>query len=487
MSKKFIFAGIAGAAVIGGGIFISQYTKSLDTEKPDQLAKDPAIEGVESVIGAPVYVKASDVEALLRQQFPGQELFRESGRRVNNKTTLQTILNKRAEPTVRAEGNALVLRMPVQADIRVDWEYEKRIDLIVGSTSVSVKTHKDTNVQFTVIAKITPKINPDYSVSAGLDLNYTLDRGAQIKVGPIEINLVSKVREALDGQMNRFRPKVAGLIENKINLKPYAQKAWSVFEKPYVIDQKLGAYAWADPQKFEAIPFRTENGAFIMGVGLRGRFYAAVQDQAPKITTKPLPDFSTAPVGDDFALNFPVRVNYDRITDTLNDKFIGERIDLDGHAVEFKKFSIFGGAKGQLVVGARILFDGEGDFFDTQGWVYMLGDPSYDKETQTVSIKNLDYDVQTRNTLINALTWAANPFVIKKIQSELEYSLTKDLEKLKAQAEQYKQQELSEGVTLKTELSTIDLEGFYIGNQSMTLNIVSNGKASVQLSGPALK
>lgn len=474
-------------SVCGAVIFAANYSKKFETEEPAQLAVDPAIEGLASVIALPVSVKASDVEQLLRQQFPSNELFRQSGVDVGNGATLQVILNKRGQPTVRAENDQLVVRIPVHADIRVDWSYEKRIKFGFGSKGVKVSTHKDTNVQFTIIAKIKPSINPDYSINPGVDLSYSLDRGAQIKVGPIEINLVSKVREALDGQMRNFAPKVEGLFKEQIKLRPYAEEAWVALANPLVLDQGKGIYAWAEPTEFGQLPFNTQAGSLVLGIGLRGEFFAAAQQQAPTIPAVPLPDFAAEVMSPGFSLNIPVKAEYTNITKTLNDEFVGQVLEFEGHTVELLKFSVFGGKEGQLVVGARAAFKSEGDYFSTKGWVYLLGDPSYDEESQTLSIRNLDYDVQTRSALLNALTWAANPFVLETIQSKLNYSLADDLARIKEQANGLDGRELSKGVELSATLSEVGVKGIHVGTKSITVHIFGEGGAELEISDQALR
>lgn len=484
---KRIFLWVAILVVCSLGFLAANYSKNFEAKEPDQLTKDPAVEGLESVIAVPVSIKASDVERLLRQQFPNNELFRQSGVNLGNGVSLQVILNKRGQPTVSAENDELVVRIPVHADIRVDWSYDKRIDLFFGSKSVKVSTHKDTNVQFTILAKIRPSINADYSINSGVDLSYSLDRGAQIKVGPIEINLVSKVREALDGHMAKLGPKVEGLLREQIKLRPYAEEAWAVLSTPVVLDSGRGIYAWAEPIEFGQLPFRTHNGSLEMGVGLKGAFYAAAQQKAPIISTAPLPDFTTEAMSSGFSLNIPLTAEYESMAKVLDDELVGEVLDFDGHTVEFLKFSVFGGKSGQLVVGARASFKSEGDYISTKGWVYLLGDPSYDEETQALSIENLEYDVHTRSVLVNTLTWAASPFVIQSIQSQLNYSLRDDLSKIKQQVNELDGRELSDGVVISALLSEVGVKGIYVGTKSITVNVFGEGEAEFEIDGQALE
>ena len=223
-------------------------------------------------MGAQASLFQSLMQKAINENSNGNQLFFESGRGVGNGVSIQTDVRTRGGVSVAAINNYLEARLPLHVALRADWEKCKRINLIVGSKRVCVKHGEDTSADFTVIAKISPRLTSAYTLEPNLNLDYTLDRGAQIKVGPIKINLVSKTREALNGQMANFQSKLANSLKNKINVKSHAETAWDRVQDPILVSKDNGIWLNADLSSLHSTPLSTSGDFAHLGIGLKGKF-----------------------------------------------------------------------------------------------------------------------------------------------------------------------------------------------------------------------
>ena len=477
MTKKMIIA--ASAFMVSAVAFTAFSQNSAGVESPNQVTTEPAIKGETSIIQVPVFIQASDVEALIKQHITQTTFFNQKNIPVADGAKADIQLDRRGDFTVTAADNKMVINIPLKAYVTVDFNKS-----VFG---LAVKDNQKTEVDFTAEATVTPEIKSDYSVDPKLTVQYTIDKPVILEVGPLKLNMASQVKTLLDSQLQKFMPQISALIASKLNVKPYAEQAWALFEKPYLLDKERSLYGWANPQEFQSIPFRTENGSFVAGLGLKGQFFTALRETPPTLTPKPLPPFSTERAQDEFSLNVPFNVTYQDITENLNNNFIGQTLEGDGYKIDFKKFNIYGGENNKIVIGADIKFDRSGKFFDTEGWVYFIGDPAYDSATKTLSVKNLKYDVKSESALINTFAWAATPFITRIIQQKLQYDLSDVIAQIRAEAAQYNPYEVADGAVLESDISQIDIGDIYAGRESLTVNLISKGKFALKLSQNIIK
>ncbi len=458
---------------------------NFDSKEPDRLNVDTAVKMDESSISLPISIQAGEIQSLLQEAINensnGNRLFFESGRKVGNGVSIQTDVKTRGNVTVYARNNNIEARLPLHVDLRADWEKCKRINLLVGSKRVCVKHHEDTNAQFTVIAKLSPRLNSEYKLEPNIDLDYALDRGAQIKVGPIEINLVSKTREALNKQMEKFQAKLDASLQGKINAKAQAQKAWDLAQKPI---QLIKDEVWllGDISSLHATPLFTANNAAHLGIGIKGSFSISLGDPDYSRQIKPLPALETILPTSGFILNIPVIADYSELEKQANKRLKEYQIDYEGNKVTVKKVSVFGTSSGRLVVGANVNLKSSGDWFGTTGWVYLLGTPEFSQSKSELTITDIEYDVNTESAILDTAAWAASPFIKGKIEEALRFDISKDLTKAKKLAnEQMKDITIENIGNLTGSLSTFEVSAVTVQSKGVQITAKASGDMRLNL------
>ena len=156
-------------------------------------------------------------------------------------------------------------------------------------------------------------------------------------------------------------------------------------------------------------------------------------------------------------------------------------LDVAGNTVTFHKIELFGGKDGQVVAGVYASFKSAGDFFATQGWVYLLGQPSFDEDTGEAKIVNVDYDVNTKNFLVDSITWAASPVFCQHVEKELHFEVLAEIKKLKDSVNaKIGNLEITKGVKLNGLVENLAVEGIYVGGKHLTVMAKCTGKARIE-------
>ncbi len=104
-------------------------------------------------------------------------------------------------------------------------------------------------------------------------------------------------------------------------------------------------------------------------------------------------------VQEDFKIGLISVVSYEDAARLATAKFSGEKFSfLNGkYSVEVSSITMYG-QNDRLVIKAGLKGGINGD-------IYLKGIPYYDPETQQLSLKGLDYDLDTKNSIIRTAGW----------------------------------------------------------------------------------
>lgn len=456
----------------------------IDSRAPDRLNSNTITQPEESYISLPISISAEEIQTLLQQAINensnGDQLFFESGRSVGNGVKIQTIVKKRGNVSVHARNNNIEAILPLHVDLRADWEKCERIKFGFGSKNICAKHHEDTNAQFTVAVKLGPRINSEYKLEPNLDLDYKLDRPVQIKIGPIEINLVSKTREALDNQISKFQAKLDASLQGKIDAKSHAQRAWDLTQKPIRLSKTENVWLMSSVSSLHATPLFTSDNAAHLGFAIKGNFilFAGVPEDIHH--TKPLPPLQISLPTTESVLNVPVIINYSELEAQTNNRIKDFKINYEGNTVTVKKVTIYGASNGKLVVGADVNLKAKGDWFGTNGWVYLLGNPVYNNSNQEIAVKNVKYDVNTESAIVNTAAWALSPYIQGKVEKALVFNVSDKLNNAKDLANNSIKDVTIDGVgRLTGSLSAFDISDLSV--QGDSIRVVAKGRGTIKL------
>lgn len=413
--RRLTVAGLA-AVLTGCGFRAPEPTRT-----PPPEAAEPPLSTLTAALTIPagdvarrINAATSDHLALIRDQ----QVKCGFGRCKLNLEAIRT-----APVEVRAEHDALEIALPFAVHAQM---------ALPGSFSF---VRAKANAAGLALTRTTASVGPDWRIRSHTEGRIQLD-DSHLRVGPVVTNLrdvwndndailskpLFKMVDKQIAQAFRDQPKIAQL--------------WAKGFTPIKVGKKPVAWLLLSPQRIRVGRLATENGSFVLALGLESRARVLVQDTPPKITPARLPPPSPLNRRDDrFAFAVPVLLPYDRAAALAMDSLRRKPPHLAGMTVRFKKLEIL--PSGQDVI-LKAEFCGD-QSWDWLGWFaacgtgYLRGTPVFDATALTVRIRNVHYDIGTQNAVLGAVRALAGPALGQDLERHLVFRVGKDISKLQNQ------------------------------------------------------
>ena len=258
-----------------------------------------------------------------------------------------------------------------------------------------------------------------------------------------------------------------------VDLKPQFQKVWNELNKVY----NLYDMGWLkiNPKNIRLTSIFVQNDSLNVFLGLSARPF--LSNEKPLETTSPIPNLSDVNRRPGFNIFLDAVLNYDSLSVILNQQLQGKTFELDKGIIN-KKFivkncHIYGTGNEKLII--RVKFGGS-----NSGTVYLTGKPEYNRREEVIEFRDLDFDIKTKNSLLNTANWLFNKKIINEIKAYTRFQLTTYFIFAKMAATQQLNREWIKGIRSYGGMTNINLIGIYPLNKNLVIRSSSSGNLSIQ-------
>jgi hypothetical protein len=445
VSKRFFH--LAATAVLGLSLSacagVNSRVSSITAPRPPEQGGRSELKKELSTVNISIAASSAELSDLLNRMVP-KDIYKGS----TSTSGVNASVQRNGAIGVRAADNALYLSVPL-------------------SVSLSYGIFQTPTIRTTMKFKVVPKVTPDWKLNAEVYYTGLADSLAQeISMGPISI----KPRGLVEGLVNPVQRTVSQLLGNKLSeklaLKGEVAKAWTAAHQPILLDKNYNAWLKITPRELLLYPLYAQNDQLRLSVGLTSFAEVVVGPQPAPQPVLPLPNLKQ-PLG--YSNNFRLAVNtdlfYKDVLAIAGPMLLNKDLGSDGKVVIVKELEIYGNGD-YLVIRAVTAGSLEGTF-------YLTGKPVFDPRTNVFSVKDLDFDMQSRSLLLNTADW----FLHGTIRDTIQQKLTMDLSSRLAQA-----REMAGKAVARVKLAD---KVYLSGNvKSVTLNdvLVRKDRLSIQLS-----
>lgn len=206
-----------------------------------------------------------------------------------------------------------------------------------------------------------------------------------------------------------------------------AAKAWHPYDLPLHLPADTTLQVTATPLSIGLSAIRYPANGVAVSAGIEARIEAATAPASPPATppaTPPaLPPLKpTAPGAGRVDLLVPVRIDYATLQAMLADRLAQHPIAEDiaaGHlSIAVNAVEIYPSG-GRLAVGLGFAATTPEASMNATGWLYLVGRPVLDAQTETLRVEDLTFAPQIDNKLWSFLTAAFSKQILAAIQSQL--------------------------------------------------------------------
>lgn len=320
------------------------------------------------------------------------------------------------------------------------------------------------------------RIQIRYATTIDLKADYSLSSDTKLNkinpVDPCEISvfkydatgeLVKEVKKSLKDLAKEIDKQVEA-----IEIRKEAEKVWNTFAAPIAFDGY--GFLSLNPKKLGVNNLRLHGSKIYFDLAVEA--YPEL-DLSPRENVTPnLPDLSALPNQEGFNINLNLIANYDSLSTLINQSVSGQVIQIKRQKIILTQAKIHGASNQQLTF--EIGFTGS-----KSGNMYFKGTPTYNDSLQEISFPDLQFDLETKNTLIRSAKWLFDAAITNKIRSLARYNMTAMLVEAAKKIEKEMNAEVEPGVFIKGKMDHVRVSAIFPSNDKLIVS--SNLKGNLAL------
>ncbi len=403
-----------------------------------------------SSINLSVETSAADLAAIVNQSLP-TELYK--GQVVSGSSV--TVL--RSGPVaLTAADNFIHVTLPVQVTFR--YGFYESYPLRAG-------------LRF----KARVQVTPDWRLKTELYYTGLSDAMADsIKLGPLSLN----TKSLMEGITQPVQRLLAPIVDNKVNdavqLRSKVTPLWQNAFTPTLINREFSTWLKLTPERVVMSPLLASDNRIRLSIGVLTGAEIVVGPKPVAAPARPLPPVQHLTTFDkNFHIQLGVDIFFNDLVTALNpvllDKSFGEE-----KKITVKKFNLTGDG-GRLVV----LLTTTGDF---DGELTVLARPVYNRQHNTLTFEDVDFDTRNTGWLLSAGSWLFSSSIRSTIKEKLDSAVAEQLEKARLKASTtLSSLRLAERVRLTGTVKSLTLGEAVVQQDRLSLQVVAQGEAAVLL------
>ena len=190
---------------------------------------------------------------------------------------------------------------------------------------------------------------------------------------------------------------------------------------------------------------------------------------------------------DKINLMLNIQISFDQINQTIKQKLIGKSIKLESkeYNLDILDAKVFGNTD-KILIGVNVTGKVKRGVIakKIKGIVYFEGTPVYNIQKQTISVKNFELNIQTKDVLLKSASWLANSKLFKNsIESKLEFSIAKELKDAIKIANEAVNKQYGKKLQINGVINQITPTDIFVTPNAVRVNIKAVGKIGLKLNG----
>ncbi len=258
------------------------------------------------------------------------------------------------------------------------------------------------------------------------------------------------------------------------DLRSRFQQVWDQLNKSY----DLYGLGWLqiNPSQFRINQFAIIKDSLNISLGLTAR--PRISFEKPSDTKSKIPAMGPFASKKGFSIVLDAVLSYDSLSQIMNKNLAGKVFDFKKGFIK-KKFildscRVYGGGFDKMII--RIHFSGT-----NSGIFYLVGRPVFNPEKRLLEIKEVDFDINSKNFLLGSADWLFNKKITKEIIKQSRFDLGAYIDTAKLTMNQQLNRELAKGVKSAGTINDITLTGIYPLQQYLIIRSKCEGELAIKV------
>lgn len=259
--------------------------------------------------------------------------------------------------------------------------------------------------------------------------NYRWIQKPKVRVLGMNVGITKLAETILAKRRSQIEAAIDSVVHQELRLDGEIRRIWRGMQKPLRIS-KSPEEIWLVPRPFSVVVAPVQGNSKQITVPLRIAFRVDTRfGPRPTITAlERLPRLQRrAQLPQSSRLQVLARVPFTDVNRILARKLTEQKLDLAGGNIKIKSATVYGNGL-SLILRADV--SGA-----VNGTLYFRGQPSYDTLANTLNLKNVDFDVATKERLFATADWLLHDHLRDTIQAAMVVPLRQQISTLPGKIE----------------------------------------------------
>ena len=441
---------------------------SLTISEGQNTAVNAETQKIKSTIAVPIDIDYVDIEKMLNQSVTGL-IYEDNSYTDNDQDEFKIKVWKKGNITIKPNTtNQLKISVPLKV-----WA-EK------GIGALGYVSYQATEFELILNFKTVFSIRPDWVIKTVTTPDgYTWVTKPVLKYKYVDVPITPIVANVLDKQHPMFAKKIDEQVVTALDMKPYALQVWNLLNTPFQLSEEYESWLTIRPSSVQMTPLKAQKNNIVSTIGLNVISETSVgkkpvtslitaSSQVPNLTlVKDVPStFSVETVAD---------ISYSYASELANKSF------------QFQKIDFLNGKKSVVV--DEITVKHEADMMilstklsgDVKGTVIIEGRPYYDSLAQRLALKDVVFQLKTKNLFQKSASWLFNGKIETMIEKDYGIPVGDMIKLANTSLLSTLNQSPYPGVIMKGTVASFKPTDVVLNEDGITILILTKGQMGVKL------
>ncbi len=425
-----------------------------------------------SYLNIPVQISIQEIEDQINKSINGL-IYEDNSYEDDNHDNLKAKIWKISPIKMVGIESSFLFEVPLRIWVSAGYKF--------SPLGITVSGYKDT--EFSIKIRFISKIgvaNNWQLVSETMVESFEWITEPNIRIAGFKIPVKSMVSRILNRNSDKITKEIDNQVSKGVEIHKYALEAWKLAQEPYLISPEYNTWLTLLPTGVMMSPLLAKDGNLQAKIGFKGYTQTVTSEAKPKLENyKNLPPLVVQnQIPDHFRIALIGQIGYSEAGGIATEKFKGEQFSfLKGkYKVEITKIELYG-QNNIMIIKAAI----KGA---VNGTVFLKGIPVFDPKQRELSLQNIEYDFDTKSSILKTANWLLQGQFTKMIEKKMKFPLGDQIEETKNSLESTLNTfSFQEGIRLKGRITEIMPDKVYLTPDQIIAVVFANGNVDLTIAG----
>ena len=448
--------------------------KSLQPQMPVESYKYVPVKPSTSIVNLHADLEISKLEELINNQVDTL-LYEDKSFADNNGDNLTMKAWKNGRIKMTFEGDVLSWEMPLRVNLKKA--------IAIFAFNIPIANMMEANGEITLKFNTSLSVNRDWSIQTKTTPNgYEWVKKPSLKIGGFTVPVKTMADALLYVNLDSYSKEIDKAIAGSFDFRKYAEKGWQMMFEPFKIPGGFNTWLSITPYSVSLLPVKGSQGYIRFRTAITSDVECLLEKQplSGKVTALPTIQPLEIPA-DTFRINLLTDIPYPIIERMTLEEVQDSVFTFGSRRLTFESFRIYG-SNGQMTIETKV----RGSI---DGTIYLTGMPFFNAADTTLRVKNLKFDLKTKNVMLkSAANWLMSGKIERTLTKAIAIPFNSNVKEIESQLSSFlRRYQLGYGFELNGKLNRMTVSDLILTPESVKANIVFSGSLAIGIGDVSVK